>query len=157
MIPTSMEQFTNSMGLWLALQNTHLQGRPIPGVNFPNPEPKRNQKELNNHESDNNELKEDKAKGNNFVGMMTNEEENNEEDDMHMVSNIGYKHYSMPQVYQTKSNEPKSLFLINSGATCHFTNDKADLIGCMPVHTKITITENSVCWAKKAGTQQLEI
>ena len=91
MIPTTMEQFTNSKGHWLALENAHLQGKPIPGVNFPNLEPGGNNKEPDNQGSEDDESKDDKAHDDTFVGMMTNVEETNNEEDNHMVSSIGYK------------------------------------------------------------------
>ena len=90
MIPTSMEQFINSMRLWLALQNAHLQGRSIPGVNFPNLDTERNNDEPEDHKSEEDESKDDKAEEDNFVGMMTNVEETNKEEEIHVVSSIGY-------------------------------------------------------------------
>ena len=67
MIPASIEQFTNSMGLWLALQNAQLQGRPIPGINFLNQDPERNNDEPEDHKSEEDESKDDKAQDDNFV------------------------------------------------------------------------------------------
>lgn len=61
------------------------------------------------------------------------------------------------QVYSTRSLSKTSLFLMDSGATCHVTNEKSDLIWIRPDRTKITVAENLFVKTTVSGSMILRV
>ena len=82
----------------------------------------------------------------NFVGVIVNENDSDSENNEHKISAIGFTNKKMLQVFQT---ETTLLFLIDSRATCHVTNDTNNLADCQEINIKITVAENLYAMQKR--------
>src|SRR5688500_10058320 len=60
------------------------------------------------------------------------------------------------QLLYTATSSSKS-YLLDSGATCHVTNDDADLFNVKPDRTKIIVGKSSTCKAKVSGDLHISI
>lgn len=59
--------------------------------------------------------------------------------------------------FERKIEDSYVNYLIDSGATCHDTNNNMDLLDVMSVDRSITAAENSTCHSTKQGSLILKV